>query len=213
MFISIILLNAEIPVVRMHLSSLDLLFEALDSLTSKEGLIYRIDEVPLRENNFLQPVILVSKVKPDINEWDKPDGFINSIETRDYNIPLRVGMNYNFYLKANPSSRILFKRVNIDGTELQKKWLESESFKNGFEILECEVEHDGHVTCEANRVELLSSIFTGTLKIIDEAKFRKALFEGIGYGKEYGMGLLSIESFGTKNRNVAEEIKSYHKNN
>lgn len=213
MFISIILLNAGIPVVRMHLSSLDLLYESLDSLTSNEGLIYRIDEVSLRENNFLQPVVIVSKVKPDTEGWDKPDGFINSIETRDYNIPVRIGMNYNFYLKANPSSRIIFKRVNIDGAESQKKWLESESFKNGFEIIECEVEHDGYITCEADRVELLSSIFTGTLKITDEAKFRKTLFEGIGYGRAYGLGLLSIESFGCRNRNMAEEMKDSHKNN
>ena len=115
MFLSKILLNAAIPVVRKHLGSLDLLYEALDSLTFNEGFIYRIDEVPLKESNFLQPLLLVSKAKPDLTTWNKPDGFIHSIETREYNIPVRAGMNYTFYLKANPSSRIFFKRVNIYG--------------------------------------------------------------------------------------------------
>jgi len=208
MFLSKILLNAAIPVVRRHLGSLDLLYEALDSLTLNEGLIYRIDEVPLKESNFLQPLLLVSKAKPDLTAWDKPDGFIHSIEIREYNIPVRAGMNYTFYLKANPSSRIFFKRVNIDGTESQKKWLESESFKSGFELIDCEVKHDGYVICDADRVNLLSSIFEGTLKIRDEKAFRKALFEGIGYGRGYGLGLLSIESYGCRNRNIAEEMKN-----
>jgi CRISPR system Cascade subunit CasE len=213
MFISKIILNAGIPVVRKHLGSLDLLYEALDSLTFNEGFIYRIDEVPLKESDFLQPLLLVSKAKPDTTVWDRPDGFIHSIEIREYNIPVRAGMNYTFYLKANPSSRIFFKRVNIDGTESQKKWLESESFKNGFELIDCEVEHDGYITCEADKVNLLSSIFKGTLKITDENKFRKSLIQGVGFGGEYGLGLLSIESFGCRNRNIAEEMKESSGNN
>lgn len=207
MFISKILLNAGIPVVRKHLASLDLLYEAFDSLTYKKGFIYRLDEVPLKESNFLQPAVIVSREKPDISAWDRPEGFIDFIETRNYNIPVRTGMNYTFYLKANPSSRIFFRRVNIDGTESQKKWLESESLVNGFELISCDVEHDGYITCEADRVNLLSSIFKGTLKITDEDRFRKALYQGIGYGREYGLGLLSIESFGCRNRNIAEEMK------
>jgi CRISPR-associated protein Cas6/Cse3/CasE subtype I-E len=213
MFISKIILNAGIPVVRKHLGSLDLLYEAFDSLTLNEGFIYRIDEVPLQQNNFLQPIVLVSKSKPDTDVWDKPDGFIHTIETRDYNIPVRTGMNYKFYLKANPSTRFFFKRVNLDGAESQKKWFESESFKNGFELIDCEVEHDGYIVCESDRVNLLSSIFTGSLKITDEKKFSRALFEGIGYGGEYGLGLLSIESFGCRNRNIAEEMKESSGNN
>jgi len=68
------------------------------------------------------------------------------------------------------------------------------------------------VTCVEKKVKFLSVIFEGALKITDEVKFRKALNSGIGRGREFGLGLLSIESFGCKNRNIAAEMKSFIKN-
>ena len=207
MYISKLIFDLSKPAVRRHLISLDQLGKTLDSITAGKGFIYRIDDVPLKENNFLQPLVMVSKSKPDPAASGIPDGFITSIESLNYNIPIRSGMNYSFYLKANPSTRIFFKQVEIDGAELQKKWLESESLRNGFELIQCEVIHDGYIKCEAESKKFLSSIFKGALKITDDKRFSRALFGGIGFGKEYGFGLLSIESFGCRNRNIAEEMK------
>ena len=212
MYISKIIFDVSKPAVRRHLISLDLLRKTLKSLTAGKGFIYRIEDVPLKENNFLQPLVMVSKEKPDPGASGMPDGFIASIESLNYNIPIRPGMNYSFYLKANPSTRIFFKRVEIDGAESQKTWLQSESHKNGFELIQCEVMHYGYITCEAEKKKFLSSVFKGALKITDQEKFSRALFEGIGPGREYGLGLLSIESFGCRNRNIAEEMKHSVKN-
>lgn len=212
MYISKLIFDVSKPAVRRHLISLDKLRNTLDSITAGKGFIYRIDDVPLKENNFLQPLVMVSKEKPDSAAAGIPDGFIASIESLSYNIPIRNGMNYSFYLKANPSTMMFFKRVEIDGAESQKKWLESESLKNGFELIQCEVVHYGYITCEAESKKFLSSIFKGALKITDQDKFSRVLFEGIGCGQEYGLGLLSIESFGCRNRNIAEEMKHSMKN-
>jgi len=211
MYISKLIFDVSKPAVRRHLISLDQLRKTLDNITAGKGFIYRIDDIPLKENNFLQPLVMVSKAEPD-SAAGKHEGFISSIESLDYNIPLRNGMNYSFYLKANPSTRIFFKHVEIDGAESQKKWLESESLKNGFELIQCEVMHYGYITCEAEKKQFLSSVFKGALKITDQDKFSRALLEGIGPGKEYGLGLLSIESFGCRNRNIAEEMKHSVKN-
>ena len=107
------------------------------------------------------------------------------------------------------------KRVGLLRAEEQIAWLirkEKEREKGkpgGFEILMKEVEaHDGtriHVArvnamCEGKRIARkngaqtthLSVLFEGVLRITDEDAFRETLISGIGSGKAFGFGLLSI---------------------
>ena len=41
-------------------------------------------------------------------------------------------------------------------------------------------------------VSLLAVTFTGILTVTDKMRFRKTLMEGIGRGKAFGMGLLTV---------------------
>lgn len=208
MYISKVYIDVKIPAVLHDLSSLNFFHDTLKKMSGGREPLYRIDNVPLDQTGYLQPVVLVSEKKPLISEFKIAAGYVAKIETFEYNIPVRSGMVYKFFLKANPSVKLFFKNSDLETEESWGKWLESEGYIHGFEVVDSKIFHDGYITCEENSVKFLSVIFEGSLKITNEKKFRKALNGGIGRGREYGLGLLSIESFGCKNRNIAEEMKN-----
>lgn len=209
MYISKILLDVSIPLVRSELASLNRLKTTLSNAVNGGKFLYRIENVPLDKNGYMQPLVLVSENKPDPAVSGKPTGFFSVIETYEYRIPVRQGMVYKFYVKANPSTKILFFNSEFEGSELQIKWLESESVSNGFQLLDCSVKQDGYISSSENKAAFLSVIFEGSMKILDENKFRKMLYVGLGRGRDYGLGLVSVESYGCKNRNIAEEMKAH----
>jgi CRISPR-associated protein Cas6/Cse3/CasE subtype I-E len=208
MYISKVFLNVSIPLVRHDLSSLNFFYETLKKISGGGDPVYRIDNVPLNKTGYIQPVVLVSEKKPVTVCEKLPSGYVVKIETYEYNIPIRNGMVYKYYLRANPSVRMLFMHSDLETEESWRKWLESEGIINGFQIVDLKVTDDGYVTCPDKKVKFVSVIFEGALKVTDENRFRKSLHSGIGRGREYGLGLLSIESFGCKNRNIAEEMKA-----
>lgn len=208
MYISKILIDVKIPAVRHDLNSPDLFYNTLKAMTGDSKPVYRIENVPLNQTDFIQPVVVVSESKPDIRKSGKPAGYFKGIETLEYKLPLREGMVYRFLIKANPSVKILFKKYDVDTDEARKRWLESECSSNGFELIDCKCTDDGYITSRENSRRLSSVIYEGALKIYDEKKFSSALHRGIGRGRNLGLGLLSIESFGCKNRNIAEEMRN-----
>lgn len=209
MYISKILLDVSIPLVRSELADLTKFKNTLSSIVNGGSFLYRLETIPLDQNGYMQPLVLVSEYRPEPAASGKPEGFYSDIETYEYNIPVRNGMNYKFLVKANPSAKVIFFNTEFEGAELQKKWLESESASNGFHLLDCTVKQDGYISSGEKNTRFLSVVFEGSMKITDENRFRKMLDYGIGRGKEYGLGLVSVESYGCKNRNIAEEMKAH----
>ncbi len=208
MYISKIYVDVKIPSVLHDLSSLNHFYDSLKKISGGSEPLYRIDNVPLNETGYIQPVVLISEKKPEVSNGAVAAGYIVKIDSLEYDIPVRDGMVYKYYLRANPSVKIFFKHSNLETVESWKKWFETEGVINGFEVLDSQVADDGHVTCAEKKIKLVSVIFEGSLKINDEKKFRKAINTGIGRGREYGLGLLSIESFGCKNRDIVQEMKN-----
>ena len=79
----------------------------------------------------------------------------------------------------------------------QEEWLTKRAAAHGFALEAGQyavtaskwqkfVKKDGH------HVSLLAASYEGVLKVIDEELFRKTLTEGIGRGKAYGLGLLTV---------------------
>jgi hypothetical protein len=208
MYISKVLIDVKIPAVRHDLNSPDLFYNTIKTMTGDSKPVYRIENIPLNQADFIQPVLVVSESRPDIYKSGKPSGYFKGVETLEYALPVREGMVYKFFIKANPSVKIFFKVYDVDTDEARIKWLETESSPNGFDIIDCKCSDDGYIISREKNRKLSSAIYEGALKIHDTNKFVSALYKGIGRGRSLGLGLLSVESFSSKNRNIAEEMKN-----
>ena len=81
----------------------------------------------------------------------------------------------------------------------QKEWLQTRAAHNGFSLNEEDftvVHSQWHIFCKNSsqeaQVRLLAVTYEGVLTVTDTELFCKALTEGIGRGKAYGMGLLTV---------------------
>lgn len=152
-------------------------------------------------------LLVLSEEVPELSgivaQFGPPDG---TAETRDY-APLlaRVaeGTRWRFRLAANP-----VKNVKIPGgrgtvrnhvtVEQQEEWLAERAPKHGFAL-----EPDGFRVVDSrwisfdkatdgSPVRIHAVTFEGLLRVTDAGLFREALVHGIGRGKAYGLGLLTL---------------------
>lgn len=160
--------------------------------------VWRIDR--LKENLY---VLILSEEKTDFSSFCKKfSPSESSWETKDYEpllSRLKKGDTWRFKLSANPTYRVGEKgKITAHAApKCQKEWLMKKSLKNGFQL-----ESDGFDVIEnkwfkfrkdsTNAVTILSVTYEGLLMITDVELFRKALVNGIGRGKAYGMGLLTV---------------------
>lgn len=168
--------------------------------------LWRIDR--LGEHCYL---LLLSDKEPRLEHAAEQFGLPNSgspWETKDYGILLeRIKNNtiWRFRLTANPT--ICSKNGNGERGTIhahitpfyQKKWLLDRCDKNGFSI----AENEFSVTERrwqrfykgADRkkpITFLSVTYEGILTVIDAEVFHRALTEGMGRGKAFGMGMLTV---------------------
>lgn len=174
----------------------------------RQRTLWRIDH--LQNKVFL---LIVSVEKPDLSAAARQFGFPNASpawETQDYTPFLqRVETNsrWHFRLTANPTTHLpgdaahgkRGKVVPHVTAKHQERWLMEKAPKHGFTLCEDEFlaveEHRYRFRkpADENRlVDLLSVTFEGLLTVTDAELFRKTLTEGIGRGKAYGMGMLTV---------------------
>jgi CRISPR system Cascade subunit CasE len=168
--------------------------------------LWRIDS--LGEARVL---IIVSKNSPDTQQIvsrigvnsNKNSGNCNNAtldKTLDY-IPflkqIQDGQIWKFRLCANP---VEHKKGNpndergkifaLHTVDEQLVWLNKQSAKYGFNVKGCTVIGDSWIVF--NKVRIRAVTFDGLLAITDAEAFRTALTNGIGRGKAYGCGLLTV---------------------
>ena len=153
-------------------------------------------------------LLLLSEERPDLTDAAAQFAFQgDGWQTRDYSPLLdRVtpGSRWQFRLCANPTYSVPAGpgqrgRVCAHTTvEHQLRWLMEQSEKHGF-VLE-----PGGFTVTGTRwhrfrkggrgsnVTFLAVTYDGILEVRDPALFREALCRGIGPGKAYGAGLLTV---------------------
>lgn len=131
---------------------------------------------------------------------------------------LRPGTRLRFRLRANPTQRIgknnmdqderwRGKRVELRDEEAQLEWLRRKAEQGGFQLLsvapvampvDVRIQQQpnaiGDRANQRQRKHLTfgTTTFEGWLSVHDVSRFRQTLIEGIGSGKAYGFGLLSI---------------------
>lgn len=134
---------------------------------------------------------------------------------------LCAGQRLAFRLRANPTRKIDTKtrpdgtksngqRVEIRGEENQIAWLNRKADQHGFRLLGVRINPDvanlrvapeskvlgwrevRDETSPKRRLIFGAALFEGVLEVADADVFRRTLADGIGSGKAYGFGLLSI---------------------
>lgn len=141
-------------------------------------------------------------------------------EVRPYDALLErlgEGQRWAFRLTANPTRYVVHphtgkaKRMGHVTVSQQEEWLQQKASEHGFEIVG--TEHPGadgghvvvpelSVTRRATHsfsrpdakapVTLTTAQFDGVLRVQDVPRFRETLVTGIGPGKAYGCGLLTV---------------------
>lgn len=154
-------------------------------------------------------LLILSEDRPNLSGVAAQFGSVEAPATKAYDPLLeRIGPEsvWQFRLTANPTKsnhshteptgkRIVQAHVTV---EYQKQWLLDRAEKHGFHL-----EPDGFTVTrsqwfsfckrESKRpVSLLSVTYEGSLTVTDPALFRQLLTEGIGRGKAYGLGLMTV---------------------
>ncbi len=173
----------------------------------KERRLWRIDWV----GNACH-VLIVSREQPDLLKIQRQFGFPgpeHSGTVKDYRLfleSLENGQTLRFRLKANPVVSVPAKgpdssvrgRIHAHVTqEQQKNWLAERAQNHGFSVQtdSFDVTHTAWLRFEKNggrTVTLRVATFEGFLKVEHAERLREALTVGIGRGKAYGCGLLTL---------------------
>jgi len=111
---------------------------------------------------------------------------------------LDSGRVLQFRLKANPSKRDKQSRklVGMFHQADQIAWIERQAAQHGFKVLVVDVIPTPNVFGVKEKgkapIRILTVMYQGILEIIEPAQFINAIQQGIGRGRSYGCGLLSI---------------------
>lgn len=178
------------------------------------GILYRLEVARLTG----VPTLLVqSGSAPD---WSKlPAGYLLQLNEPNpaskaigaHYAAISSGMRLAFRLRANPTRKIETKtgpdgvrrngrRVELTREEDQHAWLARRAEQAGFAIDTMQVQPDAALgahqrarrTAGRSGLTHYAVLFEGTLTVMDTDCFKAALVSGIGPGKAYGFGLLSI---------------------
>lgn len=128
--------------------------------------------------------------------------------------------DYFFRLRANPTKRISErnpneterwrkKQVDLRTDHDRIEWLMRQANNHGFQIqtppnqpsipaVQILPQPTSHGRDQEHRLTFGAATFEGILRITDRVRFRQALEHGIGKGKAYGFGLLSIAAIGNR---------------
>ena len=165
--------------------------------------LWRLDR--LGEKLYL---LLLSEEMPDLSGVVEQFGTGAAPESRNYD-PLLAritpGSRWQFRLAANPTKSCKdAQKPAARGTvaahcttQYQKQWLLDRAAKHGFAVSEGAFavtrKQTYHFKKNGTRpVTLLAVTYEGVLQVTDPEAFKALLCEGVGRGKAYGLGLMTI---------------------
>lgn len=144
-------------------------------------------------------LLVVSEEKIDLAGLVAECGVSGSVqETVDYAAAVAdvtEGVAVRFRLVGNPVRPVEGKWRPHRTPAHRLGWLDIQGERHGFSVLSATPHHSEVVRFGrkgGSTVTLARTTFDGTLRVTDAEKFRKGLFEGIGRGKAYGCGVLTV---------------------
>lgn len=162
------------------------------------GVLFRLD---MDARTGLPTLLVQSLIEPNwhvlnkdyLIQNDKPNPMV-----KEYRPLLRKGQVLAFRLRANPTVKREGKRQALYKDEDQLTWLTRKSANHGFKILQVSTSQQDKLTSElhggsgASDLTLFSVRYDGVLQVSDSKVLHESLEKGIGSGKAFGFGLLSL---------------------
>ena len=187
------------------LSAPNLFHGAIESaeLGGRTRKLWRIDT--LRGEKYL---LIISEAKIDFSSVAEQFGQSCEYECKSYNNLLdriKIGSKWQFRLKANPTIQKYSpekgrgKVLAHVSTAHQEEWLFKQAERNGFSLSEGEwlvTESRWYIFKknkeQRSKLRILAVTYEGVLTVTDAEAFKKALVNGIGREKAYGLGLMTV---------------------
>lgn len=151
--------------------------------------------------DWSQAVLLVQSAQP--GDWSflaqapgyllGGDGAVNT-KAFDPAAQLQAGASQRFRLAANPTVTREGKRLGLIGEDAQLAWLQRQGQRLGFDLSTALVSGSDLVHGRKGnaRVSLRRVLYEGVLQVRDAQALMDAIVSGIGPGKAFGCGLLSL---------------------
>ena len=216
LYLSKLVLEMRHPQVRADLRNPYDLHRTLTFAFVAEGEDLPPEKRPLwRQDGERPPILMVqSRAAPD---WDqllvRHPGYltfqVTHLDEAKLTALSREGAEYRFRLRANTTVTKQVaaedkprghkpKRIGLYGAEAQAEWLLAQGERCGFMPERFEITHSERFRARKGgaKVTLSAATFEGVLSVTDPAKLRGALCGGLGHGRAFGLGLLSLAPAG-----------------
>lgn len=202
MFLSKLLLNPRSRQVQMELSHPYELHRTLlrafphHDQGGPGRVLYRVEHD--RDANLI--TILVQSICPP--KWSalsvSHDYFYEPPQFKEFNPVFHLGQMLRFRLRANPTVKRKGKLLGLLKQEDQLAWLRRKAAQGGFALVSVRMIPEGimrsrkTVKNQSNDMSHFAVCFDGLLQVQDPNAFYNTLAAGIGRGKAFGFGLLSV---------------------
>ena len=174
-------------------------FEDTEAAQATARCLFRVDE----DRQNLVRLLVQSQTAPDWDRLTVSPGYLHTPpQLKPFQPNLQLGQVLAFRLRANPTKRLAAKRegktqgdrIGLYTDEERHDWLARQAAAHGFRLETVTVTGEEQAACPTKgRTAVFSAArFEGVLRVLDPENFSAALAGGIGAGKGFGFGLLSV---------------------
>jgi len=165
--------------------------------TASQRILYRFDAEP-------RQIIIQSQTPPMLDRLPKDyalplmDCPVNTLlnpHSKKFRATFKRGGIYRFRLRANPTIKKGGKRIPITAETDNTNWLHRKSELGGFSVFSVDsLVRESVITGirGRNKITFNSTLFEGLLMVSDVKKFTSTFLGGLGGGKSFGFGMLSL---------------------
>lgn len=199
MYLSQLILNPRSRDARVDLADRYELHRTLlnalpETLPESERVLYRVED---NRNLPIVSVLVQSQFLPDwdtVERMQRRGYLVDAPQVRRVIPEITQGQRLPFRLQANPTVKRDNKRHAIYGDEDLQAWLQRKGGQHGFacETLDVQIAKLGNKHGKRRKQTWHAVQFDGRLTVTDAEWFSDALQHGIGSGKSFGFGMLSI---------------------
>ncbi|MCJ2543329.1 type I-E CRISPR-associated protein Cas6/Cse3/CasE [Thermostichus vulcanus] len=202
MYLSQLILNERLPQVYRDLSNAHAFHQRImNGFPDQPTETPRSDwHILYRQEPDSYKVLVQSAIEPD---WScLPDRYLEcNVKVKRFDLNparWREGQLFQFRLRANPSKRDkqTHKIVGFYRREDQLAWLARKGKNYGFSLMSVDAIPSANVFAKKKNdqapIRIHTVLFEGVLQVVEPTALVKAVQQGIGRGRSYGCGLLSL---------------------